>query len=318
MFGFDVAPAFHVNFVALSGLTPSYEEALLDHDPIDLQHLIRYTGSAKVLAWLGNDAIAKDDLRMQAEISRFSYHDLPTAASGSAIVSGMLHDIVSVNHNPGIGFQFGRANAWEVDAVLCAYSFGDPAWRASVRPWLDRIVDMVRAGQASCTGLIQANTGSKLLNNQYRARQSIEQAMIEHALWGMIETVYRGVDAPRVAQIEGILTDSLYSMIGFPGWSAALDKPWAIVAVGPLDITQPLFCTTLPANGTSSGGDGYQTWSSFAYGYLLTGDTMFLQRALEMDGSHANLYAAMHTGGLGVNVENKVALAQLSESVQYP
>jgi hypothetical protein len=48
---------------------------LLAWMPHDGQHLARYTKFAQALAWLGNDALAKDDLILCAELYRLMVHD---------------------------------------------------------------------------------------------------------------------------------------------------------------------------------------------------------------------------------------------------
>ena len=49
-FGFEDSPTFQRDAVAAMGLAPAYEGALLDYEPIDRAHLVRYTRSPKVLA----------------------------------------------------------------------------------------------------------------------------------------------------------------------------------------------------------------------------------------------------------------------------
>jgi hypothetical protein len=319
MFGFDVASSQHVDFAASNGLAPAYEDDLLDFKPIDLAHMTRYTNAPKVLAWLGNDAMAKDDLTMQAEICRLSYHHLPNTAGGTAIVSGMLSSIQWVGAHPGKGFAFGRSHGWTIDAMCAAYSLQKPGWRAQARDWFDRVTLLVGQGQASCSGVIQAQQSQKFLSNLHRARQSIEQAIVENGLWSIRESVYRGVDAPRLADVGNTLARSCYSMIGFPGWSQTLNGPWSICAVGPVNIQLPLYCTSLPAGGTDGITDEFQTWSSFAYGYELTGDPLFLERAMDMASpSYTDFHAAMHFGNFSANLENRYAAMALSEQITYP
>jgi hypothetical protein len=317
MFGFNAVNMSHVGYAATNNLKPTYEQDLLEHDTIDLQHLTRYLNNPMVLAWLGNDAMSKDDIRMAAEVSRLSYHHMPTSPGGQAVTTGMLADIQFVNQNPGDGFGYGRDNGWQNVAMLAAYSLGKPAWRASARNWFDRQVDLIMNGQM-CTGMIQSVDSNQLLNHQHRARQSIEQAIVENSLWGMIESVYRGVDAVRTAQLRSILTDSVYSMIGFPGWSSTLKGPWAVVATGPLNTSLPPYCTALPPdNSTDGGADKYQTWSSFAYGFELTGDPTFLQRAFEMAGSQHDLLWELQNDNWNY-MENRAALFSLVYSNNYP
>jgi hypothetical protein len=57
-------------------------------------------------------------------------------------------------------------------------------------------------------------------------------------------------------------------------------------------------------------------WSSFAYGFELTGDKIFLKRALEMNGG-SQLQGAMQGSGFG-NLENRFAILALSQRVNYP
>lgn len=319
MFGFDVAPNHQVTAVAAANQQPDYENALFGYMPIDLQHLGRYLNSPKTLAWLTNDAMAKDDVRMQAEIARLSFHHLPTSASGTVIVSGMLAQLQFVASHPAIGFSFGRGHGWSIDAMCAAYSLGDSAWRAEARDWFDRVVGLVEDGQAACTGVLQATISNKFLLGLFRARQSIEQAIVENGLWSMRESVYIGADPVRLARLEQVLVNSLYSMVQFPGWNTAQLAPRSVVAIGPTDVQLPLYCTSLPLGGTDSYVDRYQTPSSFAYGWYLTGDTLFLERAIEMQNpAFPDLYTAMHSGGLGNNIENKCAAMALSEVMNYP
>lgn len=319
MFGFNQANNSHVAYVQANNLAPDYETDLFEHEPIDLQHAIRYLNNPKVLVWLGNDALSKDDIRMQAEVSRMSYHHMPTSSNGQAVVTGMLADINFVNQNPGKGFSYGRDNGWQSDAMLAAYSFGTPQWRAAARNWFDRQVDMLMIGQIACTGMIQSVDSSQLLGGVHRARQSIEQAIVENSLWGMRSAVYRGVDPVRTQQVEDILRESVYGMISYPAWSTQLKGPWAVVATGPLLLNLPAYCPlTFPIdNSTDNGADKYQTWSSFAYGFELTGDPIFLQRAFEMAGGQNDLLWELQND-MWQYTENRAALLSLVYSINYP
>jgi len=311
-FGFDKAPLYQVNYVANNSLKPAYETALLSHKPIDLQHQVRITRSMKVLTWLGNDAMAKDDLRMQAELVRLSYHDLPNSPSGASMGSGMLSDMHSVEANPGIGFPFGRGEGWSVDTMCAAYSINSRAWRGAARGWFDRIVALVRDGQADCSGTIQRTLSNKMVGGLYYARQSIEQAIVENALWSMVESVYRDAEVNTVNELHTVLRRSVYSMVNYPAWSDAKKGPWGQLAVAPLSLQLPPFCGFIPPSGTSSGVDKFQVWSSFAYGYQLTGDPIFLDKALMMAGGN-NLLTSLKNGNYS-NLENRAALLSLMQT----
>jgi hypothetical protein len=312
-FGFNKAPLYQVNYVASQGLKPAYEDDLLLYKPIDLQHQIRITRSMKVLTWLGNDALAKDDLRMQAELVRLSYHDLPNSPNGSGMGTGMLTDLEAVNSNPGVGFAFGRGEGWSIDTMCAAYSINSRPWRGAARGWFDRIADMVRDGQADCSGTIQSIVSNKLVNGQYYGRQSIEQAIVENALWSMIETVYRDAQVTTVGELQTVLRRSAYSMVNFPAWDDAKKGPWGQLAVAPLNPQLPPFCTTIPPEGTSAGVDKFQVWSTFAYGYELTGDPIFLDKALLMAGGN-DLLTSLKNSNYS-NLENRAALISLMQTI---
>lgn len=314
-FGFKVSPKFQSQYVSGANLKPDYEAELLAHDSIDLQHLIRYTRSPKILAWLGNDAMAKDDLLMQAELARLSYHDLYTSPGGGATISGLLADIQFVNANPSKGFAFGRGEGWAMDVMTAAYALGTPTWRNQALPWFEIVVDTVLRGQSRCNGFIQAIVSSKMFAN-YRARQSIEAAIVENALWGVKESVFRGVDKGQRRKIETIVAASVRAMIQFPSWDSNLDGPVSILAVGPLNLSIKPFCGTLPSGGALAGIDKFQVWSSYAYGYELTGNKLYLQRAMEMNKA-SNLRTSLENANYG-NLENRAALLSLTEYVNYP
>src|SRR6185436_9101724 len=134
-------PKFQETYVTNNNLAPPYKTNLDSYSPIDYQHYIRYTRSPKVLAWLGNDAIAKDDLWMAAELFRLWYHELPTCANGST-KGGMLSDIASVTGHPASGFAFGRGEGWGIDTMSAAYSLNSIAWRQEALPWFQKVSDL--------------------------------------------------------------------------------------------------------------------------------------------------------------------------------
>jgi hypothetical protein len=270
--------------------------------------------------WLGNDALAKDDLRMQAEVVRLSYHPYYVSPNQATIVSGMLEDLQFVASNPNIGLPFGRGEGWAVDTMTTAYAMASDAWRAAALPWFDDLTDVLWGGQSSCNGFIQAQVGSKLLNGLFRARQSIEQAMTENALFGVNETVFRDVSSGNFTRLESVMTASVYAMIGPLAWDPIDDGPHSTLAVGPLQLSLPQFCTlaSFPIGGTSGGIDAYQTWSSFAYGYQLTGDEEFLSKGFDMTGGGASsLNKSLESTGFN-NLENRYALLSLSQRHDYP
>ena len=284
-FGFNAAPSFQVDAVVSQGRTPPYQAELFDFQHIDDQHLVRYTRPAKVLTWLGNDALAKDDLLMQAELSRLTFSDYPNNPNGDAIAIGMYLLSQYVDQYPGLGAHVHRAAGWEIDAVASAHATTTPANRADLERWCDGIVMLLRKGQDRCNGVLGGNPKPDLFGGQYRVRSSISEAILENALYGMRESVY-GDHRPVQARRTGfIIARSARAMISPEVWDSVNNRVHFYTATGPYDETAPSFCGFVPPGG-HEGGDNYQGWSTLAYGYRLTGDARFLTKALEMAGGN--------------------------------
>lgn len=173
-FGFDVAPTFQEQYVLANGLAPDWEDDLALYEPHDQQHLVRYLRCAQVLSWLGNDALAKDDLSMQAQLVRLSYHPYYNSIYNHVSDTGLLYDQKEVALHPHSGFDIGRGEGWAFQALNSAYALAEPQWRALTRPYFDQLVDLVATGQSSCTGILQSYAYEKILEGKYHARQSIE------------------------------------------------------------------------------------------------------------------------------------------------
>lgn len=280
-FGFDQAERFQIQHVEGAGLKPDYHDAHLSFDPYDYQHYIRMTRGAKVLAWLANDPIAKDDLRLAAEMFNLSYHQYLNNAWGGIQGSGLRATKNYTTNNPGKGTGFGRGTAWGLDCANAAYALSSPEWRATKRPWLDEIALAISAGQIRCSGFIQSAVIPKFLNARYHARQAIEQSITENAFRGMLMTVYRDTDPAMEALVEDMLEESLYAFVSKMAWFPGETAPWSHTAVGPLDSAASPWCSygQIPADGYEPVYEAYQNWSSFAYGYERTGDSLFLDKA---------------------------------------
>ncbi|MCC6408794.1 MAG: hypothetical protein IT453_16650 [Planctomycetes bacterium] len=314
-FGFNMAPVYQVNAVASQGRAPAYEAELLSYKPIDVQHHVRWLRSPKVLVWLGNDALAKDDLLMEAEILRLSYHEYPSAPNGGVIPSGMASDIHSVEVNPGVGFACGRGEAWTIDGMCAAYSFAPPAWRGRARDWFDSVAQLMRHGQSSCNGFLMRLKTSKDFAGLFFVRRATETAMLDQALVSMIETVFEGVDPMRVGTLENVLKKQFYGEISPMAWSTVFDGPVSSIAIAPLSGAP--FCGSSPAWATDA--DKFQSWTSLAYAFELTNDPIFLQRAAEMSGASTmpNLLTAQQAMSWG-NHENRAGLLALAQQLWLP
>ena len=74
-----------------------------------------------------------------------------------------------------------------------------------------------------------------------------------------------------------------------------------------------MFCTFIPQDGNSGFTDAYQCWSSFAYGYEVTGDPVFLSKAQEMLGQNLRAGLEQHAQE---NLANRAALLELVQRLQ--
>ncbi len=313
-FGFAAAPRFQINHVSANNLKPGYEDAHLGFDPHDYQHFIRYTRSAKVLAWLGNDALAKDDLRLEAEMFHLSYHGHFNNQFGGAIGSGLraCKDLIAAN--PGKGGPFGRGEAWGVDCALAAYNLGTPQWRASKRPWFAEVVEVLADMQGVCNGFLQGQVSPKAVGGLYRARQQIEQSITEHMLQGVRASVFRGVDPGHADMTRDVLVESVYAFLSDMAWAPGFG-PWRYAAVGPREVALPVWCrrSDMPGNAVTTGDyETFQDWSSFAYGFELTGDPIFLERALVQFSPSTSLLTRLRNEGTD-NIENWSPLLALMQ-----
>jgi hypothetical protein len=197
--------------------------------------------------------------------------------------------------------------------MCAAYSLGTPQWRARVRPWFDNVIDLLRDGQTDCTGIIQATPLTNVFNAQYRCRQSIEAGITENAIVGMLESVFRGDDPARVDEANSVLEKAFYAMISPYVWDEAGHGPGALFAVGGSSTDLPPFCTYIPPDGTYGFPDHALIWCSLAYGYELTNDPQFLNRAAEAMNA-GNLTAACFAMGAN-EIQNRAALLALVQDL---
>ena len=298
--GFNDSPDFQRLAVEASGRQPRYEEELLRYGWIDASHLIRYTRSAKTLIWLGNDAIARDDLQLQAELARASYANLPQAANGNAITTGLVADRQHVDVLPADGFAIDRAEGWIIDTVASAYAISKPTWRRDALPWCEDVVSLVRDGQSECNGLIMSKPKPSQFGGRFRVVQSISECILQNGLWGLRESVFQGAAPGRAEVLDAVLRRSTLAMISELYWNDEQSTPYFYSALGPFEEKEPSFCDFVPEGG-HDGYDNWQTWNLFHFGFRLTADARFLQRAQEMaDGplTPEHIGQGMHPGEL--------------------
>ena len=310
--GYDDAPTFQVDAVAAQGKQPPYETTMRSYGFIDLKHLTRYTRNAKVLAWLGNDSLAKDDLQHQAELFHLTWGPHNNNQWGGMSIEGMAEDQRYVEDIPAAGFRVGRGEGWGLDCMNAAYRLGEKSWRSEKYDWYLTAADLLLDGHSACNGFWQSNITPKNLDGKYRTRQSIEQAILENAIMGAIESVFRDRNTGRAKALEDALVKSFYGMVSPESWNPGEGAPRTIIAVGPLDEYKPPYCGTIPADGQSIYYDGFQIGNSLAYAYELTKDPFFLQKAEDWVGG--SLLGTMENAGLN-NIENRSGLLALAQQL---
>lgn len=317
-FGFTTSPSHQRDHIAAQGWRPPYYDQLRVFNPTDFQHFTRYNAPMKALIWLSNDPVAKDQMRMQAEAFRLSYNTYDNTPAGLYIGTGLKYDILFAQDYPHAGMGYGRGEGWGTEAMTAVYAFADQAWRDQMRPWFEQIIDMLDAGQSDCTGIIHSQVQSQGFDGHYRQKQNTEQVIVENAMMGMRQTVFRDVDPARVDVIDAMLTDSFLGGIVSPAWSFTLHGPWGRLAVSDPDPASPLFCTAIPPDGQAPWRDNHQSWSSLAFGFRMLGQSVFLERAKEMAGVPGATPAVLRNLMLHadeLNWENQATLMTLLEDL---
>ncbi len=281
-FGFNEAPTFQTTAVQAAGLTPAYEETLTSWMPIDIQHYIRFTRNLKILAWLGNDALAKDQLLAAAEIFRLGFHEHTNSSSGYVQGTGLRSRMDYVVDFPGQGVDFQRSEGWGTDTAVCAYALGDSSTRSRLYPWFEIIAETIEAGQSTCSGNIMATYIGKTLDGQAYIRMVGHSSYADNALQGMRNSVFQGRDPELAERLANMIVKNAYAQISPGFWDPETDQPYGYVGVGPVGMARD-YCNDIPdwARSTYSKTSYY---SSLAYAYEYSGDSIFLFRASQMLG----------------------------------
>lgn len=326
-----------VKWVVAHGLRPPYDQGnwfekdgsvldspahLLAWWPHDDQHLVRYTKNTKALVWLGNDAMAKDDLLLSAELYRLMRHESPhVPADWSPGVTLAVWEGIVAKH-PHQGLWFGREDGWGIDAMCAAYSTATLEWRARNRAWFDRTSKLLlEAAQPS--GLLQRMVNERLLDpRKYTVAQAFECFFLMHALRCMNVSVFRGVDDARRAELEALLVQGVEYLLFGPAWQRIqndwqpdpahptlyLSGPRQGIAISPNDdFASPPFSDAkrwgarfLPADGLCGGVEIFHPWQALAYASDATQTTAgkglenrYLKRALDCWTGHASFAALL-------------------------
>lgn len=286
------------------GVIEASDQELLNWMPHDGQHMARYGKFAQGLVWLGNDALAKDDLLHAASLFELEFHgNRHRVESWSEGVTLAVFERLA-RENPHHGLALDRNHAWGIDLACAAYALSDDAWRRQRQDWFSRVADLFLLA-AMPNGLVQRRNLPSILGGRYDACQTYQVCFLSHAVRCLNESVLAGRDEPRKTRLE---VDQLklaeFLFLG-PVWlRQARDKPgggreiqagpYYSFAVAPLnDMTIPPYGNTeywgehvLPADARSERVEWWNIWSVLEYAALLDDpagsqglDNRFLRRA---------------------------------------
>jgi len=303
---YGAQPSAHVRYVLKHGLRPRYDRgtpfkedgSILDEPtnlhawwPHDGAHLIRFTKNAKALVWLGNDALAKDDLFLSAELFRLMFHESPhERVSWSEGTTLRVLEKLAKRH-PHQGVPMGREHGWGIDAMAAAYSLADDEWRTRNLAWFGRVARLCLAA-AQPSGLIQRMENERLFDARYHSTQAFESLFMMHGLHCINESVLRGVDDDLREELEQLVvrgTDYLYWGPPFDrekaSWQPNPRRP-TIFYQGPRNYIAvarndgwktPVFSDEdhwgsgyLPSDGLESGIEYFHCWQALSYAHQIT------------------------------------------------
>ena len=309
-FGFEEAPTFQLEAVAALGLEPPYQAELEQWMPIDIQHYVRHSNNWKILAWLGNDMLARDQLTAAAEIFRLGYHAYANSSYGYVQGSGLRSCIDHVAEFPGQGLDFQRSEGWGIDVAVAAYALGSKDLRARFYGWFESIAQVVAQGQSDCTGNLMATKVGKMLDGEVYVRLVGHSSYADNALASMRKSVFQGRDDSRADQLAEALVGNAQAQCSPAYWSEEHGAPWTWVGVGLVDEVGD-WCDEIPqwAKAETTNDVGYS--NSFALAFELSGNPEFLFRAAQMLGG-GDLLGILEARGLD-RIETTAALLALAQ-----
>ncbi|QDU67938.1 hypothetical protein [Engelhardtia mirabilis] len=253
--GFETVPDVYANVQP----RPTYEDSLLGTDPYngleqyDAQHGARATYASKVLVWGANDRMARQDLINQAALWQMEFHEGP---------GGRLKTLYNwAKQNPHVAGEFGRGEAWILDAMSHWYAIADTADRARMDPWFQMVVKTLEKLRTPM-GIFYGNRDGKITNyyqfqNKYAIIQWYEHEILMHTLACVLESWAADVATQnKLAMwlVEGVLA------CNDVGWKPGSVGTYDQQAVAWMDPSLPAFANLaqIPTDGAGGGPDADQ------------------------------------------------------------
>jgi hypothetical protein len=299
------------NYVGSNNGKPPYYATLKSYDPIDKQHGSRYDSPNVAIALLGNDPLAKDDVRAQAELFRMTYSEHPNQAGNSAgwSLSGACEDVLpNLGGIPAWGFWVGRGEGWGLQSANAAFALGSDAVRVSFGSWYLKVAELFHVGLGLTSdptfvdpqlvpypwAFLSAKVNDKLYGTSadVRARQPWEDMILAIALRGMEKSVF--ADTTTEHGNLGAAADALhYGFLAPVAWNEVARRPWDVHPVTPLVPPTIFNCDPTVANCSGqnplpaayppygTGNTSHYAFAPFGDGAGETGDPLFFQRAYQ-------------------------------------
>jgi hypothetical protein len=289
---------------------PFYEKELRDFQPIDLEHLTRYLNGALVLAWLANDAEAKRALELHSELHRITLSEYHNSNYGHVQGVGLLARIQAAQAHGGKGGNWGRSEAWGLQANLAWYALGPDELRNRYRPWFALIADTLQATVSTCTGnLTSHQVYQGPFKAVYQIRQAFEAAFMLHAVEGMRRTVFEGTNQAVYDTLTYVLREGAEASIAPPFWNPGQAAQHKHVATRRIPAESEDFCTNVPHDGFTTFFDRWVGMTGWAYVYKETRDAIYLLRAAEAIGG-SNALSQLELQGLD-EIDDKAPMMAL-------
>jgi len=217
------------------------------YKPIDDSHLCRISANCMALVWIGNDSVAKDDLRMLAEMGRLAHSRYPhqkfdgTAPPNEwSFEGGKLYELDRwVAYHPGFGFKATRAEGWVLQVVAGGFSVSSMTERLAFSDWFDSWLDVAELGMLEGVDVAGVEVGSFEAENhnkfygstpvfpEPRARQVWEEMILDTGLRSVRKSYLLDVsmaaqllDENQLKSYQGLITEVT--------WPSTRSSPWAI------------------------------------------------------------------------------------------
>jgi len=201
---FDFIPMdFHVNAIPAFREAGNWNEGdaddgITDYRPIDRAHQCRNNKPWQALVYLTNDPLARDELRMAAEVNLLCLHNYPNPQGWSSF-STLAEIAAVVTENPAQGHtNWRRDQMWQIDSICSYYAIADIETRSHLYAWMKLMTETILKSSMDTGFLSRVNAGQVYDTADmpdYDAAQAFELAFEQHAKMCLYAVAFRGRDS---------------------------------------------------------------------------------------------------------------------------